>query len=536
MSRASVTRAARSGLAFGRYLRGLPAFLRTPRTPDQAIAGVERALARREQSFLQLTERAIYDDRRSPYRRLLEHLGIELGDVRRMVGDRGLEGALGSLREAGAFLRLEEFRGLTPIRRPGLELEVSEDDFSNPLLVRNFETGTGGSRSAGRRIPVDFDLFAHEAGHSALFLRAFGLEGRPIGVWSPVPPGHAGINNVLRVAKLGRPPVRWFSHYRPGPRAASLKYAAFTGYAVYASRLVGRPLPRPEYTPLDRASHVAGWLAAMRARGSPPVLETNASSGVRVCQAALDEGLDVSGSFLRLGGEPYTEGKAAVIARAGARAGSHFSIGEVGRVGLACGRPDAVDDCHLVADKVALIQHRRSVAGVSDDVPALLLTTLHPSAPRIMLNVESDDYAVVEQRSCGCALGEIGLTTHLHSIRSYEKLTTEGMNFLGPDLLALLEEVLPARFGGAPTDYQLAEREDQALPRIEVVVAPRLGRVDEQELTTAVLEFLAGRGDGQRLMADRWRQAGTLRVARREPAMSLAAKVLPLHLTRDGAR
>ncbi len=62
------------------------------------------------------------------------------------------------------------------------------------------------------------------------------------------------------------------------------------------------------------------------------------------------------------------------------------------------------------------------------------------------------------------------------------------MNFLGPDLLALLEEVLPARFGGAPTDYQLAEREDEALPWIEVVVAPRLGRVDEQELTTAVLD------------------------------------------------
>jgi hypothetical protein len=35
------------------------------------------------------------------------------------------------------------------------------------------------------------------------------------------------------------------------------------------------------------------------------------------------------------------------------------------------------------------------------------------------------------------------------------------MNFLGTDLLRLIDEVLPARFGGAPTDYQFVEREDE---------------------------------------------------------------------------
>jgi hypothetical protein len=531
VSAARIGRAGRNLSAFGRYIRGLPRFLRTPVEPDDAIGRVARGLADREHSFLRIAERAIYANPTSPYRRLLEHAGAELGDLRGLVSDRGLEGALESLRTAGVFVRLEELRGVAPLRRSGLEITAHPDDFANPLLVRDFETGSGGSGGAARRIAVDFDLFAYEAGHTALFLRAFGLGGRPLGIWSPVPPGHAAMNNVLRHAKLGRPHDRWFSHYRSGPRAASVKYAAFTGYAVWGSRLVGRPLPRPEYTPLEQATRVARWLAAWSARGTPAVLETNVSSGVRVCLAALDDGLDISGSFLRLGGEPFTEAKAAIIDRAGVRAACHYSMGEVGRIGGACAHPAALDDCHLLTDKVAAIQHRRPVAGSPQDVPALLLTNLHPSAPRLLLNAEIDDYAQLEQRSCGCTIGGLGLTTHIHSIRSYEKLTTEGMNFLGPNLISLVDDVLPARFGGAPTDYQLAEREEGGLPAIEVVIAPRVGDLPEPEVMSTVLGFLGRCGDGERMMVDRWAQAGTLRVARREPAATVAAKVLPLHLT-----
>lgn len=525
----------RSVAAAARYVRGLPRFLRAPLTPDEAIAEVEGQMRQREDSFLHLVGQAVYANPRSPYRRILEHLGVELGDVRALVHDHGLEGALESLHDAGVYLTHEEFRGLAPIRRAGLELSVRPDDFSNPLLVGEFETGSGGSRGAARRIATDFDLFAYEAGYQALSLRAFGLEGRPLALWHPVPPGHAGINNVLRHAKLGRPPERWFSHYRWGARAGSLKFAAFTAYAVYGSRLFGRPLPRPEYTPLKRSSQVARWLAEMRARGTPAVLETNCSSGVRACLAAIEHGIDISGSFLRLGGEPFTEAKAAVVERAGARACCNYSTGEVGRVALACARPEALDDSHLLTPKLAVVKRPHPARGpVDGGLSALLLTTLHPTAPQLMLNVESDDRAAVERRSCGCPLGEVGLTTHLHSIRSYEKLTAEGMTFLGSDLFSLVDEVLPARFGGAPTDYQLTEREDEALPAVEVIVAPHVGPVEEGEVTSVVLGFLSDCGDGQRMMADRWRQAGTLRVARREPATTAAAKVPPLHFESGG--
>jgi len=79
-----------------------------------------------------------------------------------------------------------------------------------------------------------------------------------------------------------------------------------------------------------------------------------------------------------------------------------------------------------------------------------------------------------------------GYRTHLHSIRSYEKLTSEGMNFVGSDLLAVIETVLPSRFGGGPPDYQLVEEEVDGLPKVSVYVSPRLGDIDEAAVVETV--------------------------------------------------
>ena len=143
----------------------------------------------------------------------------------------------------------------------------------------------------------------------------------------------------------------------------------------------------------------------------------------------------------------------------GSRAVCHYAMAEAGRVGWACANPTALDDVHLSRDKLAMIQRERPVASGDATVNAILLTSLVPTSSKIMINVETGDYAVSEQRQCGCPFGELGLDVHLHRIRSYDKLTTEGNNFLGSDLYTLVDEVLPARFGGAPTDYQLVEEE-----------------------------------------------------------------------------
>jgi hypothetical protein len=348
-------------------------------------------------------------------------------------------------------------------------------------------------------------------------------------VWRAAPPGAAGIGTVLGFAKVGKPVERWFSHNRLVPRQGIVKDVVFTAYTVAASRASPMRLPWPEYVPVSEAGRVARWVAEKRRARKPALLNTTASSGVRVAVAAEELGLDISGSFFRLGGEPFTQAKADAIARTGASAVANYSMSELGRVGVACAAPAALDDLHVATDHLAVIQRERPV-GANASVPALLFTTLRPNAPKLMLNVESDDYATLVQRDCGCLLGELGFRTHVHGVRSYEKLTSEGMTFVGSDVIALLDDVLPTRFGGRPTDYQLVEEEVDGFAKVGIVVSPTVGELDEGAVIRAVLEALSAGPGYKGMMADVWRSGETLRVVRREPYATAAGKILPLHV------
>jgi hypothetical protein len=92
--------------------------------------------------------------------------------------------------------------------------------------------------------------------------------------------------------------------------------------------------------------------------------------------------------------------------------------------------------------------------------------------------------------------------------------------------------VLPSRFGGTGVDYQVVEREgDQGILRVELIVSPRVGPVDGDQVRAA---FLATLGDGalDRLRTEVWRQADTVTVVRRWPLATRAGKILPFHLAR----
>jgi hypothetical protein len=515
--------------AFARYAVGLRSFLRQPLTSEECRRQVERGLNTRDRALLVILERAVYGQARSPYRALLEHAGIELGDVERLLRESGVEGALERLHDEGVYVSLDEFKGRRPIQRPGLSLDVRPENFDGPLIGAAFVGSTGGSTGPRRRVFSDFDHRAHGAVYHRLFLEAFDLLERPAAVWRAAPPGSAGIGTVLGSAKVGQPVERWFSHNRLLPRRGIVKDFVFTAYTVAASRTSPMRLPWPEYVPVQEAGRVARWAAEKRGSGTPALLSAPASSGVRVALAAEKLGLDIAGTFFRLSGEPFTQAKADVIVRTGARAVSNYSMSELGRVGVACASPEALDDLHVTTDHLAVIQRERTVApGAS--VPALLFTTLRPNAPKLMLNVESDDYGTLVQRECGCLLGELGFSTHVHSVRSYEKLTSEGMTFVGSDVIVLLDELLPARFGGQPTDYQLVEEEVDGFPKVGVVVSPTVGEVDERAVIEAVLGALSAGPGYKGMMADVWRGGDTLRVVRREPYATAAGKILPLHV------
>jgi hypothetical protein len=516
--------------AFVRYARGLRTYMSHSVTEEEARQIVAERFAQRETNLARLLEQRIFGNPGSPYRALFSHAGIELPDALQTLREEGVEGALERFYDAGVYVTIDEFKGRKPIRRGSLVLEVRDVDFDNPGTRYVMTSSSSGSRGPARRTKYDFAYMEDGAVLSAITSQVQGRDGRPSAIWRPVPPG-GGLRSMVNHVKRGEPIDRWFTQVplRFTPKLA--REYLLTRYTIAASRRLGSPIPEPEYVPLDRAIVIARWLAEQTAKGTPAHFSAFAGSGVRVCLAAKEAGLDISGTSFRFGGEPLTAGKARVVEELGATVFSGYAMSEVGGgVGITCMNRVELDEVHLGIDRLGVIQRERDAAGIR--VGALLFTTLLPTSAKVLLNYESGDYGVVTERDCGCPIGELGFDRHLHTIRSYEKLTSEGMNFVGSDLLQLVEDVLPRRFGGGPSDYQLVEEEVGGLPRVSVVVSPRLGPLDDEAVVSTVLETLGSGPAYKDMMASFWNTGHTLQVVRREPHATSSGKVPGFHILR----
>jgi hypothetical protein len=526
---------------FGGYAVGLRRFLSRPIDLATARSDVAELRRRRAESFLTLLEHSVFGFDRSPYRRLFRHAGIEFGAVAGMVRSDGLEHALSDLYDAGVRMSLDEFKGATAVRRGSTVFEVDAADFDGPDRRGRFGARSSGSRSARRRLLIDFDVLASDAAFHRLFAESFGIAGRPVGVWRTGPPDAAGIRNVLMYAKTGQRVDRWFAQNGLFAGPLGLQSALFAGATGAVAASVGQSIPLPEHTPLSDSASVAEWLARAVTAGRPAHLNTLVGSATRVCLSARDRGLDLSGTVMRVGSEPFTAARAEIFRASGVRVGCHYAMTEVGAIAMACGaaRDIGPDAAHVLDGKLFVAAYGSTAAGsggwrAGEGTPlnALHLTTVHPSSPRILINVETGDYGEISRSPCGCELDRSGLGTRLHSIGSYEKLTSEGMTFLASDLMELIEVVLPRRFGGTAADYQLVEQDAGGLPSVSLVVSPSVGALDERAVIGTAYGFLS-RGDaGRDLMADVWRQAETLRIVRREPYATAVGKILPLHILR----
>ena len=107
------------------------------------------------------------------------------------------------------------------------------------------------------------------------------------------------------------------------------------------------------------------------------------------------------------------------------------------------------------------------------------------------------------------------------------------MTFLDTDVIRVLEVELPARFGGAPTDYQLVEEEAaDGQPRVRLLVHPGIGPLDTNDVADAFLTAIGSRSPSEQLMEIFWRDAGLFRVERQVPMSTAAGKIMHLHLAR----
>jgi hypothetical protein len=472
---------------------------------------------------------------RNPYRQLLRLAGCEHGDLERLVRQEGLEGALSGLYRAGVYLTVDEQKGRRPAQRGSRVVHVDPPLLRNPRLATDIAAATSGSR--GPRTPVSIDLaFLHERAASAtLAWTPRGVHGWRNALWEI--PGSGALMHVLRLAAMGIVPERWFSQVDPATAGLHPRYRWSERALRVGGWLAGIPIPRPRYVPLDEPLPIVHWMAGVLERGQTPHLETFPSSAVRVCQAALGAGIGLEGAHFSLIGEPFTPARQAVIRSVGAEAVSRYGTVECPAIGWGCLNPTVADDHHHSHDFWPVIQP--GADGASSQLPAtaLLVSSVMPSSPMILINASVGDQAEFLDHACECPLAGLGWPRHLRNIRSFEKLTAGGMTFFDTDIIRALEEVLPRRFGGAPTDYQLLEQEDfDGRPALRLLVHPSVGPVEADAVADVFLSAL-GEGSGvERVMTTQWRQARLLRVERRPPLATPGGKIQHLHQAAPGSR
>jgi hypothetical protein len=454
-------------------------------------------------------------------------------DLADSVKRNGLEATLAAIQRQGVYLTHDEFKGKQPIIRSGKHIPATDASFLNVLVSGLMESSSSGSRSRGTRTRHSTESRIHWEAYAMLFRDEFGLAGRAHVETKSILPDLSGLSSIIGASRLGSGVERWFTV--GGAIRHSGHYRVMTNAMVLLVNLLGGKAPFPTHLPPNDFSPVANLLARRRAEGVTCVVRGMISSAVRVAAAASQRKLDIRGTLFVVGGEALTDAKRAVIEAAGAEVFPSYWIAEVGPIGYACRQMRSGNCVHLFRDSVAVISHRR-VAPLSDvEVDSLLFTTLLPSPTRVLINAEMDDSGVIEKTTCDCVFARAGFTEQIRDVFSFGKLTGQGMTLVGSDLARILEEALPARFGGGPGDYQLVEREGELQTELALRVSPRVQIDSPEKVKDCFLSEVRGFIGGT--VASRvWRHTEAVEVVIAEPVATRNGKIHPLHLLGTGRR
>ena len=514
-------------------ITSLRAFLRDRITVEQAQEEIKKALDGREEGFLELVRTQIYERRTSPYLRLLKLAGCEFSDLQVHVHSHGLEKTLDQLARQGVYLTSDEFKGKKEVVRGRESFRVTPKDFEPINASSGFVIQSSGTSNRPVRSTVHLDYLELRALATAVFFSAHGLFSHAHAMYDAILPGAGGINNLLIHAKLGIRTDRWFARKIPvNNRLEGMYHRSATSLIVLMGKCFGPGFPKPEFIDVKDFHRIVRWVSETRRKRIPCCIASAASNAARIARVAAEMGESLKGVKFNVSGEPLTEAKRAVMERVGATVTSRFSCGPGLHVGSGCGNPLYPDQIHVNRHMLALIQHTRPLTHNGPPIYPLLWTAVYPSAPTVILNVESGDYATLERGECGCALEKVGFGLRVHHIRSFEKFTSEGMNYFYGDLFDLLEKTFPSEFGGGLGDYQLVEEEDDnAQTRLTLVVHPGVGNLDEVKVLARLRDAFSDGSRGNRFMTGIWEKAGTFKVRREVPYTSPRGKILPLHIS-----
>ncbi|MBN1566320.1 MAG: hypothetical protein JXA73_00625 [Acidobacteria bacterium] len=516
----------REAMYYTRMSRGVYHLLRAPGTADPE-GTILAQLANRERHFLETVRRVIFADPEHPYHRMFQLAGCSYEDLKHGIERDGLESTLAALHRTGVCLSHDEFKCKKPIIRSGHAIPANHACFLNPLVSGSYEARSSGSRSAGTVTRHNLQNQLYRECYSHFLRKEFDLDNRALIGIMPILPSAWGLGNCLKAARGGRHIEKWFAV--GGTLRDSGHYRAVTKAILILARLMGAKVPFPTYLKPDDFSQAAEWLAKKRQEGIFCWVNGVVSACVRVAADALDNRLDIRGTLFRVSGEALTEAKRRIMESAGAEVFPYYHIHELGPIGQAC-RQMREDNCvHIQRDAVAVISYRRMAPLSSVEVNSLLFTSLLPFAPRVLINVEMDDAGVIGPARCDCVYRKAGFVEQISEIHSFGKLTGHGITLVGGEVVRILEEILPQRFGGAPGDYQLVEADAGRRTDIILRVSPRSGAKPPDRIKEVFLDEVRKLYGGS-LSYRQWKHSGAVNVVIGEPFTTTSGKILPLHL------
>jgi hypothetical protein len=218
----------------------------------------------------------------------------------------------------------------------------------------------------------------------------------------------------------------------------------------------------------------------------------------------------------------------ATIEACGAAVVPTYGTSECGWIGAQFPGARVADEVHLFRDAFAVVA-RDGTAEVEQPGRPILFTNFRPGAPKVLLNAEIGDSAVIEDGPVTGLASELGYTVRLHTIRSFRKITAWGTTFAQADLYYVLEDALPRRFGGNLANYQLVEQSDaRGLPRLILRVSPAIGPLTDEDLRSALLTEISRRKRYYGAMTALIAKTNAVTVERCDPVATARGKILPV--------
>lgn len=513
------------------FIVHLRRFLRESSDLKKSRQSIQQRVEQREDNFLSVLKRAIYDNYNSPYRRIIQSARISFQDIQYSVSRSGIEETLRFLKKKGVYLTLDEIKGRKRTIRSGLDIRFKESDFNNPCISPAFYIQSGGTMNGGTgtRTNISFAFLAQRAQHRHTMFDLFSLFEGPVFLWYPTL-GGVEMAILLECAKIGKPAAKFFYMVEDIAKNPTFTAKMAFHYLRYIGKTIGVSFPAPENISINEPSEIVKHIQSIMQKSVTLCIRTFVSSAVRIASIAKKNNISLNGVKFWVSGEPLTRGKAQEISDSGAECICQYSFGETGgTVAIGCGDPLFPDDVHLFSDLFAVIQHTIQSDYSERNFEGFLFTTLSLQAPKILLNVENGDYGIVEQRKCTCMLGNLGLTTHIHSIRSFEKFNGEGITIFGCDFIHLIDNVLVPHYGGNSTDYQFIEEHDKNVSSTSLAISPEIGVVDENEVLHRIYKELAI-SQAYKTQLNLWCQSGTLKIKRIRPLRNRRGKIFPVRL------